>query len=121
MYEDYEHNEVMIDSGASETVASEGMFDTYPLEKTTATGTTYSSAAAKQSEEIVNLGQTYVQVTDERGGETWATFLKYAEDLDQTESLAVSAGSCKRETQWYSSHRKLGATSKIMQTVTEFI
>ena len=74
MHEDYEKIEVMIDSGASETVASEDIFGTYPLEKTTATGTTYSSAAAKQSEDIVNLGQTYVQVTDERGRETWATF-----------------------------------------------
>ena len=50
MHEDYEKIEVMIDSGASETVASEDKFGTYPLEKTMATGTTYSSAAAKQSE-----------------------------------------------------------------------
>ena len=47
MHEDYENIEVMIDSGASETVASEDKFGTYPLERTTATGTTYSSAAAK--------------------------------------------------------------------------
>ena len=74
MHEDYEKIEVMIDSGASETVASEDKFGTYPLERTTATGTTYSSAAAKQSEEIVNLGQRYVQVTDEKGRESWAKF-----------------------------------------------
>ena len=74
MYEDYEKIEVMVDSGASETVASEDKFGTYPIERTTATGTTYSSAAAKQTEEIVNLGQRYVQVTDERGTESWAKF-----------------------------------------------
>ena len=74
MHEDYEKIEVMIDSGASETVASEDKFGTYPLERTTATGTTYSSATAKQSEGIVNLGQRYVQVTDEKGRESWATF-----------------------------------------------
>ena len=38
MHEDYEHIEVMIDSGASETVASEDKFGTYPLEKTSETG-----------------------------------------------------------------------------------
>ena len=47
MHEDYEKIEVMIDSGASETVASEDKFGTYPLEKTTASGTTILISSRK--------------------------------------------------------------------------
>ena len=72
--DEYEKIAVMIDSGASETVASQDKFASYPLEETTASGTTYSSAAEKQAEDIVNLGQKYVQVVDEYGKESWAKF-----------------------------------------------
>ena len=62
---------MMIDSGASETVASEDKFESYPLEATTASGTTYSSAAEKQAEDIVNLGQKHVLATDSKGHAHW--------------------------------------------------
>jgi hypothetical protein len=74
VHEEYEKIEVMIDSGASETVASEDKFASYNLVETTATGTTYSSAAEKQAENIVNVGQKFVQVVDEKGNESWAKF-----------------------------------------------
>ena len=74
VHEEYEKISVMIDSGASETVASQDQFASYPLEQTTASGTVYSSAAEKQAEDIVNLGQKYVQVVDEYGKESWAKF-----------------------------------------------
>jgi hypothetical protein len=72
--DEYEKVAIMIDSGASETVASMDKFPSYPLELTTASGTTYSSAAEKQAEDIVNMGQKYVQVVDEYGVESWAKF-----------------------------------------------
>ena len=74
IHDEYEKIEMMIDSGASETVASQDKFPSYPLVETTASGTTYSSAAAKEAEQIVNVGQKYVQVVDELGYETWAKF-----------------------------------------------
>jgi hypothetical protein len=74
IHDEYEKVAVMIDSGASETVASADKFPSYPLEATTASGTTYSSAAEKQAEAIVNVGQKYVQVVDEYGIESWAKF-----------------------------------------------
>ena len=37
-------------------------------------GTTYSSAAEKQAEDIVNIGQKYVQAVDDKGAESWAKF-----------------------------------------------
>ena len=64
----------MIDSGASETVASQDKFPSYPLVETTASGTTYTSAAKKQAEDIVNIGQKYVLVVDDEGTESWAKF-----------------------------------------------
>jgi len=48
----------MIDSGASETVASEDRFPSYDLVKTTASGITYSSAAESQAEDITNIGES---------------------------------------------------------------
>lgn len=74
IHDEYEKIEVMVDSGASETVASQDKFPTYQLEETTASGTTYSSAAEKQAEDIVNVGQKYVQVVDDKGNESWAKF-----------------------------------------------
>ncbi len=62
VHDDYEKIEMMIDSGASETVASQDKFPSYEMVETTATGTTYSSVAEKQAESIVNMGQKYVQV-----------------------------------------------------------
>jgi hypothetical protein len=72
--DEYEKVSVMIDSGASETVASMDKFQSYPLETTTASGTTYSSAAEKQAEDIVNMGQKFIQVVDDYGVESWAKF-----------------------------------------------
>ncbi len=71
---EYEKIEVMIDSGASETVASQVKFTSYRLEETTASGTTSSSAAEKQAEDIVNIGQKRVLVVDDKGTESWAKF-----------------------------------------------
>ena len=74
IHDEYEKIEMMIDSGASETVASQDKFSSYPLVETTASGTTYSSAAEKDVEQIINVGQKYVQVVDYRGNESWAKF-----------------------------------------------
>lgn len=73
-YDEFEKIEVMIDSGASETVASMDKFPSYPMEETTASGTTYSSAAEKQAEAIVNMGQKCVEAVDEKGNVSWAKF-----------------------------------------------
>jgi hypothetical protein len=73
IHDEYEKISIMIDSGASETVASEDKFPTYQLVRTTASGTTYSSAAS-QAEDIVNVGQKYVKVTDGKGAVSWAKF-----------------------------------------------
>ena len=53
---------VMIDSGASETVASAEKFESYPIEKTTTSGTTCSSAAEQQAEDTANVSQRYIRV-----------------------------------------------------------
>ena len=49
-------------TGASDTVASAERFESYPIEKTTASGTTFSSAVGKQAEVIVNVGLRYIGV-----------------------------------------------------------
>ena len=72
IHDEYEKIEMMIDCGASETVASHDKFPSYPLEETTASGTTYLSAAEKEAEQIANVGQKYFQVVDARGNESWA-------------------------------------------------
>ena len=74
IHDEYEKIEMMVDSGASDTVASQEKFSSYPLVETTASGTTYSSAAEKDVEQIINVGQKYVQVVDSRGNESWAKF-----------------------------------------------
>ena len=72
--EEYEKIDVMIDSGASDTAASVEKFESYPIDKTTAPGTAYSSAAGKQAEDIVIVGQRYIRVTDEHITESWTKF-----------------------------------------------
>ena len=72
--DDYEKVSIMIDSGASETVAPAECFESYDLVKTTASGTTYASAAASDGNEIVNIGDKFVEVVDENGTTTWAKF-----------------------------------------------
>ena len=72
--DDYEKVSIMIDSGASETVAPAECFESYDLVKTTASGTTYASAAAGDCNEIVNIGEKFVEVVDENGTTTWAKF-----------------------------------------------
>ena len=69
-HEAYEKIAVMIGSGASETVASVEKFESYPIEKTPAPGTTHSSAAGKQTEDIVNAGQRYIGAVDDHGTES---------------------------------------------------
>ena len=66
-YDEYENIAVVIDSGASETVASVEKFESYPLEKTTASGMTCSLAVGKEAEEIVHVGQRYTRIVDEHG------------------------------------------------------
>ena len=73
-HEEYKKIEVTIDSGASDEVASVEKFESYPIEKTTASGTTYSSAAGNQAEAIDNAGQRYIRVGDDHGTESWAKF-----------------------------------------------
>lgn len=53
----------MVDAGASETVASEHHFKGSPLIPTSASGTAYSSAAAKPAEIINDLGEKSVEVS----------------------------------------------------------
>ena len=66
-HDEYEKISIMIDSGASETVASLDKFPMYKSAMTTATGTTYASAADKQSGDIVNIGEKVVETIDEHG------------------------------------------------------
>jgi len=70
----FEQISIMIDSGASETVASEDRFPSYDLVKTTASGITYSSAAESQAEDITNIGEQFVETVDENGVTSWAKF-----------------------------------------------
>ena len=49
-------------------------FESYPIQNATASGTTFSSAAGKQAEDIVNVGQRYIRVVDDHGTESWAKF-----------------------------------------------
>ena len=74
VHDEFEKIAVMVDSGASETVASHDRFPSYPVVGTTASGTTYSSAAENQSEDIVNVGEKFVEVVDENGTASWAKF-----------------------------------------------
>ena len=71
-HDEYYKIAVMTDAGASETVASAEM--SYPIEKTTTSGTTYSSSAEQQAEDTANVSQRYIRVVDDRGTESWAKF-----------------------------------------------
>ena len=71
--EEYEQISVMVDSGASETVASEEKFEAYELIATTAVGTQYS-AAAESGAAIVNKGEKLIDVVDANGVATKARF-----------------------------------------------
>ena len=61
-----EWEKIMIDSGASETAASADKFSEYPLVKTTASGTEYSSAA-EGGGAISNVGEKVIEVMDVSG------------------------------------------------------
>ena len=64
-HEDYEKLAFMIDSGASETVASVEKFESYP----------YSLAAGKQAEAFfVNVSQRYIGAVGDHGTVRWAKF-----------------------------------------------
>ena len=70
--EEYEKIAVMINPGASETVASEERFESYPIEKTTASGTTYQQLGSKQK-----ICQRWSEIHSSRrrhGTESWAKF-----------------------------------------------
>ena len=54
-HDEYEKIAAMIDSGATVTVVLVEKFESYPIEQATTSCTTYSSAAGKQEEEIVNV------------------------------------------------------------------
>jgi hypothetical protein len=60
---------MMVDSGASETVASSDRFEAYELIMTNAVGTKYSSAS-EAGTAIVNKGEKVIEVTDEKGVES---------------------------------------------------
>ena len=72
--DEFEKISIMIDSGASETVASEDRFPSCELVKTTASGITYSPAAESQAEDIINIGEQFVETVDENGVTSWAKF-----------------------------------------------
>ena len=74
IHDDYEKISVMVDSGASETVASHEKFLSYELVETTASGVTYSSAAESQAEDIIDVGEKFVETVDENGVTSWAKF-----------------------------------------------
>lgn len=65
--EEWEKISMMVDSGASETVASIEHFEGYPLVRTTASGTSYSSASADPKEDVVNVGEKFVETVGENG------------------------------------------------------
>ena len=83
--EEYEKISVMVDSGASETVASDDKFPSYELKATTAVGTQYS-AAAKEGGAIENKGEKLIDVVDENGMVTQAKFQMFA-GLSQSKIL----------------------------------
>ena len=87
-HDEFEEIAVIIDSGASETVAPVVKFESYPIEKTTASGTTYLSAAGKQAQDIVNVGQRYVRVDYDHGTESWAN-LQMCKGLGQDQILGI--------------------------------
>ena len=97
----YEKVAVTIDAGASEIVASVEKFESYPIEKTTASGTTYSSVAGKQAEDNVNVGQRYIRVVDDHGLESWAKS-QMCLDLVKTRYWEASAGLWNLDTRWCS-------------------
>ena len=74
IHDEYEKIAAITASGESQTVASVEKFESYPNVKTTASGTTYSSAAGKQARDIVKGGQRYVRVVDDQGTESWRKF-----------------------------------------------
>ena len=73
-------------SGASETVVSVEKFESYPIVKTTTSGTTNSTAAGSQAEDIVNVGQRYVRVVEDHGTESWVKF-QMCKELGQDKML----------------------------------
>ena len=72
-HEEYERIAAIIDSGASETVAS--------VEKTTASGITYSSGAEKQADDIVYFGQRKTFETSTNTAPRVGPSSRCAEDL----------------------------------------
>ena len=99
-HEEYEKMAVMIDSGASETAVSVEKFESSPIEKTTASGTTYASSAGKQAENIVNVGQRYIRVVDNHA--TWRTKFQMCSGLGQDKLLEAPAGWWKLDNRWCS-------------------
>lgn len=69
----YEMLSIMVDSGASETVASRDEFKNYELKMTSPTRATCSSAA-EASAAIVNKGETIIVAADDRGVVSYVKF-----------------------------------------------
>ena len=91
---------VTIDSGASGTVASVDKFGSYPVETTTASDTTYASAAGKQAEDIVNVVRGTFEsstITARRSGPS----SRCAEDMVRTRYWEASADWWILDTPWY--------------------
>ena len=90
-HEMYEKIAAVIDSGVTETAASVEKFESYPIEKTTAPSTTYSSAAENQAEDTVYVGQRSTfespTITTRRVGPR----SRCAEDLVDTKQWKPSA------------------------------
>jgi hypothetical protein len=63
---DWEKVSFMVDSGASETVANEEMFEGFPLSETSSTGTEYSSAC-NGGPSIKNAGEKVIEVMNGNG------------------------------------------------------
>lgn len=71
---DDEEIAIMIDSGASETVAPFGRFSGQGRTTTTATGTVHSSASAIPSEDITNIGEKMLEAIDQNAVGSHAKF-----------------------------------------------
>ena len=104
-HDEHENIAAMIDCGASETAASVERFESYPIEKTSTPSTTYLSAAGKQAENIVNVGQKHVRVVVDDGTESWTKFQmckglgqdKMLESVNMREQIIFSTSMVKDE------------------------
>ena len=100
-HEEHDKIAVTIDSGPSETRASVEKFESHPIHIATASGTTFSSAAGNQAEDIVNVGQRYIRVVDDHVTESWAKFQMWR-GFGQEMILGSVSSLLNRDTRWCS-------------------